>query len=251
MTDITVLWPTDRANVWISNTWLQHLARPGYNRVYAGTDLAGHGQLRPSQYNGRLLQVMWSTQGYGYTDFAEYPAGNPILRIRNAHKVNNVIWQIGQIINPTDLLGEMDSTGNSTGSHDHFEVWLKRAGVWMNIDPLNAENGVQLVNDPGQLIPLDGTVVPPSPPVFTLPPIPTLARVKVTTRITSWINLRSLPTISPGSYDLGDVRPGEQWEVFGASTDKQGNIWLALKKDTKVGWAAGYFNGETWLELVT
>ncbi len=61
---VNLLWPCERSTVWISSTWEQHLRRPGYNREYAGVDLAGQEQpLRPDQFDGRVLQSMMSYSG--------------------------------------------------------------------------------------------------------------------------------------------------------------------------------------------
>jgi len=243
---ITVLWPVDRNRVIISSTWQDHLNRPGYNREYAGTDLAGAEQpLRPSQYNGRVLQAMWSTQGYGYTTFVEYGG---VLRIRNAHQ-KNVVVSIGQIVNPSDCLGTLGTTGNSSGNHTHWEVWKKYTSGWKNIDPLDASNELKIVNSINELMPLDDTIPDVLPePEFSLPVIPSLPNVKVTSKVTSWVNVRSLPKLN--SYDLGDVRPGEIWEVFGHTTDSYGNIWFAIKNKDVIGWAAAYYNGQSWMQII-
>jgi len=243
---ITVQWPVDRNKVIISSSWQDHLNRPGYNRAYAGTDLAGAEQpLRPSQFNGKILQAMWSTQGYGYTTFVEH--GN-LLRIRNAHQ-KNIAVSVGQIVNPQDFLGTLGTTGNSTGNHTHWEVWLKYDTGWRNIDPLDESMGIQIVNNTNELIPL-GDDVPDSipPPEFELPKIPELPNTKVTAKVTSWVNIRSLPKAN--SYDLGDIRPGDVCELCGYKVDSYGNIWFAIKKDDIVGWAAAYYNGQSWMQII-
>ena len=240
---ITVCWPVDRSQVWISNTWQDHLNRPGYKRDYAGIDLAGAEQpLRPSQYNGKILQAMWSTQGYGYTTFIEY-AG--ILRTRTAHQ-KTIATKIGQVVNPWDSLGILDSTGNSTGNHVHWETWLKVAGRWINVDPLNPINGIVVVNDFNLLTPLEGEE--PMPVEFVLPNIPTMPKCKLTPMVYKYINVRSLPKAA--STDLGDLKVGEVWDVTGYKQDTLGNVWFAVKKGDVIGWAAAFYNGEIWLQLL-
>ena len=110
---ITVLWPCDRAQVWLSSDWEDHVARPGYNRAYAGTDLAGQEQpLRSSQCGGKVLQAMWSTQGYGFTVFVEY-AG--ILRTRVAH-LKNLEVEIGHVHRSSqDSWGRWTARGTRPG----------------------------------------------------------------------------------------------------------------------------------------
>ena len=109
----------------------------------------------------------------------------------------------------------MDSTGNSTGTHVHWEVWLKRGANWANIDPLNAVNGIQIVNEAWMLIPLDGTE-DTMPGAYEVPEWPALVRVTPTQLISGYINLRSLPRTTGSTYfgqgqergDLGGVRVG-------------------------------------------
>jgi hypothetical protein len=94
----------------------------------------------------------------------------------------------------------------------------------------------------------DDTLPTPPPPEFELPVIPTLPKVKTSALVTKWLNIRALPKTT--SADLGDVRPGEIWEVFGHYTEANGNVWFALKKDLVVGWCAALYAGEAWLQLV-
>lgn len=246
---ITLLAPCDWNSIVITDDWKEHIARPGYSRDYAGTDLARAVKnklaLRPSQLHGQVTQAMWSTAGYGYTTFVDYDG---IVRIRNAHQENLGV-KANQTVGPDDFLGWMDSTGNSTGDHTHWEVWLKRNNAWTNIDPLDPSNGIAIVNDPAQLVELDETDITPKPATgFKLPEIPKLAQVTTTAMVRSWINLRTLPKTN--SADIGDVKAGEVWEAVGWYTDGSGNVWYALKKDTRIGWAAAYYMGEIWLQPV-
>jgi murein DD-endopeptidase MepM/ murein hydrolase activator NlpD len=244
---ITILWPC--VGFWITDDWPDHIARPGYNRAYAGTDLArSECPLRGSQYGGKVLQAMWSTQGYGYTTFVEFSndAGEAVLRIRNAHQ-KNVAVAVGDAVTPITNLGTLDSTGNSTGNHTHFEVWMKINGQWQNIDPQDIKYDIQMVYDPAQLIPLSGEIIVPEPE-YVIPTIPVLPKIRTTAVITAWVNLRDTPY--KNSKDIGDVKPGEIWQVSDSYTDVLGNIWLLLSKGHKHGWAAAYYNGEIWFEEV-
>lgn len=237
-----ILYPC--ASFYVSCTWREHLARPGYKREYAGVDFAGIEQpLHGSQHNGHTLQAHFSSQGYGYTTFVEY-AG--ILRIRNAHQKNLGV-KVGDPVGLDTYLGTLDTTGNSTGNHTHFEVWIKRGGVWHNVDPFNPDNGILLTHNKSEIVPLDGEEAPPMPE-FEIPEIPELVKVTPTERVTKWINLRALPMLN--SADLGDVRPGEVWEMFSSYTDVRGNVWFAVMKGNRIGWCAAYYSGEQWLREV-
>jgi len=244
----TIMWPCNRNNVWLTCDWNGHLKRPGYKAQYAGNDLAGPEQpLNPSQFNGKLLQAMWSTLGYGYTTFVEHydQEGNPVLRIRNAHQKDLKV-STGDIVNPSDVLGTMDSTGNSTGTHTHWEVWLIINGQWQNIDPFNPIFGVTIVGDQSALVPLDGSEPPPIP-VFSIPDIK-LPLVKNTSP--HQIRLRTNPDTSASAIILNIVPPGSEWEYVGARMDSRGNYWYAIKKGDKLGWAAAIYKGQTWIEPI-
>lgn len=240
---ISILWPC--VGFYITDDWQEHMHRPGYNRAFAGTDLArSETPLRGSQYGGKVLQAMMSTQGYGYTTFVEYSGDEgPVLRIRNAHQKNLAV-KVGDLVDPLTNLGTMDSTGASTGTHTHFEVWLKIAGQWTNIDPLDPRYDVDLVYDPAQLVPLTGGVPVPDP-VYEVPDIPALPVVKCSAVITKYINLREAPYVS--GKIVGQVRPGEEWQAFASQVDNYSNTWLALRKGNKLGWCAAYYGGEIYL----
>jgi len=242
---ITVIYPCDRNNVWMTCDWACHLKRPGYKAQYAGTDYAGPEQpLWVSQYNGKVLQSMWSNLGYGNTTFVEHydQAGNGVLRIRNAHQKDLAV-SVGDIVQPGDLLGTMDSTGNSTGTHTHWEVWIKTHGSWQNIDPLNLSNGVKIVANKESLETLDGSEPIPQPKFK----IPNVAFVPCKNMLYDPINLRTLPHTSAGARIIGRVEPASIWEYCGSKTDTVGNVWFALRKGDKIGWAAAYYNGAAWI----
>jgi len=243
-----LLWPC--RNYWISSTWSQHLARPGYNRAYAGVDLAGPEQpLYASQHNGKVLQSMWSTVGYGYTTFVEYydQSGSAVLRCRNAHQKSLAV-ATGDRVQVGQVLGILDSTGNSTGNHTHFETWLRMDGNWQNIDPLDDKYGIKFTHNVPDVIPLDGT--PPvvgGDTVFTVPEAE-FVEIKTSAVITSTINLRQSPFVS--ARIVGSVWPGQTWQFCGSHKDILGNTWFAIRRYLSVGWAAAHYNGETWLEAV-
>lgn len=241
-----VLWPC--IGFWITDDWSEHMKRPGYNRAYAGTDLArSECPLHGSQYGGKVLQSMMSTQGYGYTTFVEYSGEEgAVLRIRNAHQKSLGV-KVGDEVGPDTFLGTLDSTGASTGNHTHFEVWLKIGGQWLNIDPQDERYNVDLVYDVAKLVPLSGGIPVPEP-VYVPPVVPVLPKVKLTAAVASYLNLRADPFV--GGRDIGNIYPGEVWEALASKQDNFTNIWLRVCKDTKIGWAAAYYNGEQFMEEV-
>lgn len=248
MTNITLCWPVDFEKVIITDNWQDHVARPKYSRDYAGTDLAGVGQpSRASQFDGQVLQAMWSTQGYGNTVFIEYSG---VLRTRVAHLASYGVKK-NQIVQPDNWnLGPIGSTGNSTGVHVHWETWIKVNNKWTNVDPLDASNNLMVVNNSASLVRISSGDTPTitQPPALVLPSPIEYQKVKCTPAITKWVNLRSLP--SSRGADLGDIKPGELWDVLGYQTDTLGFTWFAVKKGQFIGWAAACTPTEIWLQIV-
>jgi murein DD-endopeptidase MepM/ murein hydrolase activator NlpD len=71
-----------------------------------------------------------------------YPAGNHVwvandrYRTGYAHLESFAVSN-GQSVQRGDLIGYMGSTGMSSGPHLDYQVWEKRDGNWINVDPLN------------------------------------------------------------------------------------------------------------------
>lgn len=248
---ITILFPFDRSKVWLSCDWQCHMRRPNYSRNYAGVDYAGNRQpLWVGQHYGKVLQAMWSTQGYGWTVFTEFYDidGNAVLRIRDAHMDAKPLVSVGEIVQPKQQIGWMGTTGNSTGIHDHCETWLKINGVWQNVDPYDTKYNVKLVNNVNELIPIGGTPVPPPPPQGWY--IPEMAFPLVKNIQTFNINLRTLPTDKGNATQVikwGAIKPNSIWEFCGSHVDVVGNVWFAVRKGQEVGWAASLYNSEPWI----
>lgn len=242
---ITLLYPCK--TFWITDTWSDHLRRPGYSRAYAGTDLAGPEQpLYGSQFNGKVLQAHYSPLGYGYTTFVEYYSieGRPLVRVRNAHQ-KNLSVNVGDVVTPDTILGMLDSTGRSTGNHTHFETWLNVGNQWQNVDPLDPKNGILLVRNASELRPLSESDIG-KPVTMDLPEI-NLPKVRTTQLITEYLNLRDYPGLS--GRIIGKVNRGEEWDYLGYERDEIGNIWLALRRGWRLGWAAGLYLGQKYLEF--
>ncbi|MEM4722095.1 MAG: M23 family metallopeptidase [Candidatus Methanomethylicaceae archaeon] len=244
---ITLLYPCK--TFWITDTWSDHLRRPGYSRAYAGTDLAGPEQpLYGSQFNGKVLQAHFSSVGYGYTTFVEYYSveGKPLVRVRNAHQ-KNVMVSVGDQVTPNTVLGILDSTGKSTGNHTHFETWLYMDGQWQNVDPLDYKNGISLVRDVSELKPFSEKDVG-VPQTMEVPNV-ALPKVRTSSIVTIPLNLRDFPGLS--GRVIGKVSIGEEWEYCGCEKDEIGNLWFAVKRGKKIGWAAGLYLGKIYLEVIT
>ena len=65
--------------------------------------------------------VSFSGRKNGYGNVVEIDHGNDYVT-RYAHNSRN-ISQVGDPVRPGDIIAKMGSTGRSTGTHVHFEVW--------------------------------------------------------------------------------------------------------------------------------
>ena len=98
---------------------------------HTGMDIAGcgYGSNIYASAAGTVVKVKWGNTGYGYHVIINH--GNGIQTLY-AH-MSNIYVKNGQYVNQGDIIGAMGSTGNSTGTHLHFEVRIN--GQYVN--PLN------------------------------------------------------------------------------------------------------------------
>ena len=87
---------------------------------HTGMDIAGcgYGSNIYAAAAGTVVTVKWSTSGYGYHIIINH--GNGIQTLY-AH-CSNLYVTVGQYVNQGDIIAAMGSTGNSTGTHLHFEI---------------------------------------------------------------------------------------------------------------------------------
>ena len=79
---------------------------------------AMHAALNVCAAAGTVVTVKWSTSGYGYHIIINHGDG---IQTLYAH-YSNLYVTVGQYVNQGDIIAAMGSTGNSTGTHLHFEV---------------------------------------------------------------------------------------------------------------------------------
>lgn len=116
--------------------------------VVAGTDRDVVYGLRPDFY-GRLI-VIWLDQTYN---------GQPVY-VLYAH-LSEVLVEVGQRVEPGQLIGESGASGAALGPHFHMEVRVgendyahtRNPQLWMKPFDGRGAVAVRLVNEDGQLIP--------------------------------------------------------------------------------------------------
>ncbi len=102
----------------------------GGTRFHAGVDIPAHaGAAVRAVRAGRVVFAGWAG-GYGNLVVIDHGAG---LRSRYGH-LERVLVAAGEPVGTGDKIGEVGSTGRSTGPHLHYEV--RKGGV--AIDPMRA-----------------------------------------------------------------------------------------------------------------
>lgn len=91
----------------------------GY-KGHTGLDIAGcgYGSNIYASAAGTVVKVKWGNTGYGYHVIINHGDG---IQTLYAH-MSNIYVKPGQYVNQGDIIGAMGSTGNSTGTHLHFEI---------------------------------------------------------------------------------------------------------------------------------
>jgi murein DD-endopeptidase MepM/ murein hydrolase activator NlpD len=101
---------------------------PRWGRMHEGVDIAvGFGTPIRAAAGGTVSYAGW-LGGYGNLVVVEHGGG---LSTAYAHQ-QRIYVSVGQQVGQGETLGEVDSTGNSTGPHLHFEVRINGTAV----DPL-------------------------------------------------------------------------------------------------------------------
>jgi murein DD-endopeptidase MepM/ murein hydrolase activator NlpD len=89
-----------------------------WGRLHAGTDFAGaYGSPIYATADGVVVHAGWES-GYGRLVEIRHDFG---LRTRYAH-LSDIDVKVGQRVSRGDHIGDMGNSGNSTGTHLHYEV---------------------------------------------------------------------------------------------------------------------------------
>jgi len=97
-------------------------------RIHKGVDVAAPaGTPVFSTISGKVVWAGWNQQGYG--NLVAIQSGN--VKILLAHN-SKILVEVGQQVKAGQQVAEVGSTGRSTGSHVHYEVWVDDRAV----DPL-------------------------------------------------------------------------------------------------------------------
>jgi len=109
-------WPFGSGNFrWPVSGWLSQ----GYHTRHRALDIASPlGTVVTAADRGVVIRAGWNHQGYGNLVIVDHK--NDFLTLY-AH-LSEILVEEGQIVNGGEVIGEIGSTGNSTGPHLHFEI---------------------------------------------------------------------------------------------------------------------------------
>ena len=110
--------------VWPASGIITQPWRPWHHAV----DIAnsGGGPIKAAD-SGRIVLEGWDGSGYGNRIIIDHGNGYQTLY---AHLLSKFDVVLGQTVKRGDVIGQMGSTGRSTGTHLHFEI--RRGGVGLN-----------------------------------------------------------------------------------------------------------------------
>ena len=125
MGDGTLIWPTQSCTT--TNSAYGYRVHPIYGTVkfHAGEDIpAGYGAEILAAASGTVVTAGW-VSGYGNYTVIDHGGG---LMTAYGHQSSFAV-SVGDVVTQGQVIGYVGSTGNSTGPHLHFEVYVNGATV--------------------------------------------------------------------------------------------------------------------------
>ena len=125
MGDGTLIWPTPSCTT--TNSAYGYRVHPIYSTVkfHAGEDIpAGYGAEILAAASGTVVTAGW-VSGYGNYTVIDHGGG---LMTAYGHQSSFAV-SVGDVVTQGQVIGYVGSTGNSTGPHLHFEVYVNGATV--------------------------------------------------------------------------------------------------------------------------
>ena len=125
MGDGTLIWPTPSCTT--TNSAYGYRVHPIYGTVkfHAGEDIpAGYGAEILAAASGTVVTAGW-VSGYGNYTVIDHGGG---MMTAYGHQSSFAV-SVGDVVTQGQVIGYVGSTGNSTGPHLHFEVYVNGATV--------------------------------------------------------------------------------------------------------------------------
>ncbi len=125
MGDGTLIWPTPSCTTNSSRYgWRKHPIY-GTRKFHAGEDIpAGYGAEILAAASGKVVTAGW-VSGYGNYTVIDHGGG---MMTAYGHQ-SSIGVSVGETVTQGQVIGYVGSTGNSTGPHLHFEVYINGSTV--------------------------------------------------------------------------------------------------------------------------
>lgn len=218
-------------------------------------DVEYHHNAKPDLYTSYLQQLVNKLSGFGGFEW-------PMIYTRASFWDSYVLSWSGWRQLPLWVAHWKTTKPTLPRDWNTWHIWQYDVDVGENWGAESRQVDVDYWNE---AFPFPGTVPVPEPPPpeppppepppgnLTPPAEPAVIKITPTSTIESWINLRSYPSTQNSQNIIGRVYPGERWEYLGYEADEYGRgYWYIVRnrQQKKIGYAAGIWLGNRWLEPV-
>ncbi|GEM02193.1 Peptidase family M23 [Halolactibacillus halophilus] len=125
----TFIWPTDTKRITSPFGWRRHPITGEAQSKHNGIDIAESGTRPIYAAADGVVRRSYTSTSYGETIMIEHSINVETWETVYAHmRENSRRFKDGQRVKQGDVIGQMGSTGNSTGQHLHFEI--HKGGLW-------------------------------------------------------------------------------------------------------------------------
>jgi len=145
--------PVEGEYIWNTNNGFKRRSEPtdlpyGHRAIDIQPKIKGENPVLKAAFGGRVVEIVSSKEGYGNRIVIETRINGKYYRMLYAHLVDDSIKvKEGDIIGAGTKIGNMGTTGASTGVHLHFEMReVNDNGSFTRVDPVPilAEKGIKL-----------------------------------------------------------------------------------------------------------
>jgi len=125
----TFIWPTNTKRVTSPFGWRRHPITGEAQSKHNGIDIAKSGSRPIFAAADGVVRRSYTSDSYGETIMIEHEINGDTWETVYAHmKKHSRRFKDGDRVKQGEVIGQMGSTGNSTGQHLHFE--LHKGGLW-------------------------------------------------------------------------------------------------------------------------
>ncbi len=227
--DSDLLFPLPQARSISSNFgWRQHPIS-GNNRFHAGVDfVAPKGTPVIATHSGKV-QFAEYQGGYGLIVGLRHDEGESESRYAHLSKIH---VKPGEWVEQGTVIGQVGSTGNSTGSHLHFEWRIPKAKGWVAVDPTSSLVKAMENNDASTIALQESDNHSSLQDVTLFASLPEMIS-SISEKPASWLSQPELPLMEQKHFELPYQAPVTD---VADSHDSQGGFSLPETITSLVNW---------------